>query len=123
MAVPWCAHVKIPSGVLGWRAGRGLWPDDTDCVKISGPQTGMQHTRAFVQSSLHLDTQIHGNLEVGPPDPGQRAAPDPRPRDPLWAWIRGGSVRGMSSSGEAMCMGHTAAGSCRDAAKISHDTR
>ena len=56
MAVPWCAHVKIPSGVLGWRAGRGLWPDDTDCVKISGPQTGMQHTRAFVQSSLHLDT-------------------------------------------------------------------
>lgn len=69
MAVPWCADVKIPSGFFGWRAGRGPWPDDTDCVKISGPQTGMQHTRAFVQSSLHLDTGARvmegmgGNLE------------------------------------------------------------
>lgn len=57
MAVPWCAHVKIPSGFFGWRAGRDPLPDNTDCVKISGPPTGMQHTRAFVQSSLHLDNR------------------------------------------------------------------
>ena len=86
------------------------------------------------ESAATARPQIHGNLEVGLPDPGQRAAPDPRPRDPLWAWIRGGSVRGMSSSGEAMCMGYTGAGSapetapqecrsCREAAKAAHDTR
>ena len=66
---------------------------------------------AMIRREALVISAAAGVLEVGPPDPGQRAAPDPRPRDPLWAWIRGGSVRGMSSSGEAMCMGHTGEGS------------